>query len=793
MNESSSQLEKILTADFDIVKRSQKKCTLKYLLTYLKCKKEKDKDKSYYIKKWRKFLTRESSSKTAMNDPFTILTNLWAHKSVIKELEKVRINPNLITNSTKQSIIIRNDLEFYIPQLCSFILFGEFELVEESVSFLCKACFASFYFAHRVIWFLKSMLSPSNKNLSFNKKIRNILQVIQTIYKSDDFESKSVVKNLYISGSDYYLNLINSNEELSIPKINIFKRYSYCTNSEDEITNFMNQIDGTDINLTSFLSTINFFDHLASISERIRYIEEQSEREKELFKEIAKINEELPLNIYLPFSNSKMRNFLIGNFSIPNCKVFKTKERSPFLLTAECFRLEEICFDKDKGTILENMKSSEMERLGLYTKADSDLKSHFNKISYFLGLDISISKPVYVNKEKNMEINSKEKTNGDNICHMEEGFKKIEMVVKENTLGTTEKLDEVDGIKGEDFVGVNGNFKRKSSINSINSEVSSSDNESEIGDSPTKANENNLINSGNELSSVFGENLKEKEERLRKQSKYGYLSSYRICCFIIKSGEDLRQEQFSSQIINEFAQIFKIEKVDCYLYPYEIISTGYNSGIVEVIQNAISIDELKQKCAYKNYTLKDFYENYFTKGSRRYKKAIKNLIQSLAGYSLICYFLQLKDRHNGNILIDNEGHLIHIDFGFFLSHAPGHEFETAPFKLTNEIIDIFGGTNSKNFQKFRKLLWKGMIAISKHYEKILVLVEMMFCGYGKNLDCFEKGEETLSSLRERFVPKKGMKKKDYIELVDNLIQQALSSWRTKWYDKYQYYFQGIFY
>ena len=49
----------------------------------------------------------------------------------------------------------------------------------------------------------------------------------------------------------------------------------------------------------------------------------------------------------------------------------------------------------------------------------------------------------------------------------------------------------------------------------------------------------------------------------------------------------------------------------------------------------------------------------------------------------------LQDRHNGNILMDDAGHIIHIDFGFMLSNSPGGvNFEAAPFKLTRELLEI---------------------------------------------------------------------------------------------------------
>jgi len=66
-------------------------------------------------------------------------------------------------------------------------------------------------------------------------------------------------------------------------------------------------------------------------------------------------------------------------------------------------------------------------------------------------------------------------------------------------------------------------------------------------------------------------------------------------------------------------------------------------------------------------------------------------------------------------MLDNLGHIIHIDFGFLLSIAPGRgiQFEKAPFKFTTEYNDVLGGLNSAKFKQFKKYMCQGFTAIQK--------------------------------------------------------------------------------
>ncbi len=101
-------------------------------------------------------------------------------------------------------------------------------------------------------------------------------------------------------------------------------------------------------------------------------------------------------------------------------------------------------------------------------------------------------------------------------------------------------------------------------------------------------------------------------------------------------------------------------------------------------------------------------------------------MESLAGYSLFNYIFNVKDRHNGNILVIADGHIVHIDFGFILQTSPGGwGFESAPFKLTQEYVDLMDGFGSHMVSYFKSLLIRGFNELAIHFDQLAVLIELM--------------------------------------------------------------------
>ena len=288
---------------------------------------------------------------------------------------------------------------------------------------------------------------------------------------------------------------------------------------------------------------------------------------------------------------------------------------------------------------------------------------------------------------------------------------------------------------------------------------------------------------------MFKESWDSKQERIRAKSAYGSHPGWRLLPILLKSNDDLRQEQMASQLIYRMASILAKERVPVWLCPYEIVALTSRGGVIEAIPDTISLDSLKRNDPTFT-SLSQFFTSHFEEGDE-FEDAKANFVESLAAYSIVTYLLQVKDRHNGNILLDNRGHLIHIDFGFFFLSSPGKNsgFESAPFKLTRDFCMVMGGPDSATFRTFRELCCRTFLCLRKHCLEITMLVEMLILG-NEDLACFRgRPEDAIRELRERF--RLELNDRACMEYVNALIDESLENWRTRWYDRYQRFCVGV--
>uniref|UniRef100_A0A0G4FDZ8 1-phosphatidylinositol 4-kinase n=1 Tax=Chromera velia CCMP2878 TaxID=1169474 RepID=A0A0G4FDZ8_9ALVE len=261
---------------------------------------------------------------------------------------------------------------------------------------------------------------------------------------------------------------------------------------------------------------------------------------------------------------------------------------------------------------------------------------------------------------------------------------------------------------------------------------------------------------------------------------------------IFKVHDDCRQDELALQIMQLFQVILDEADLPLCIFPYAVLSNrtgaaGDIGGIIEVIPGCKSRHQVGKLF---NMSLAAYYRLRFgNEHTASFQRAKSNFIRSLAAYAVICFILQIKDRHNGNLLIGNEGHIYHIDFGFLFDFSPGKDmrFEKAPFKLTKEMIDIMGGAQSAEaFQYFASLCVKGYLALRAHGQQLLRLVDLML---DSGLQCFKP--MSLANLRWRFqldtpttVAARFMRRQ---------VALAYRNWTTTLYDRVQKLQQGIAY
>ena len=713
------------------------------------------------------------------SDRFNIdLLIIYLHKE-----KKISIIDTLIELLHQKYI---NQSLFYLPQLCMFFNYKEY--FSPIKSYLLDRCVDQIKFSLQITWLLNSFIEDEIPSI-----------------KSDIYEWLLLkIEETLVNGERNTIKLFNQfnqlqKEETNNISNNYFSSFKNIKENSVDITPFLEKQS----RLLYFNICKEFYSSLKFMCEDLKnYPKENDQRKNKLMEYIKNFNqnikkqrldnEEYLLNypsfigIILPFNDSSSTEDIDSNLIVriipEQSFCFSTKSRVPTKICAECIQVKEL--KNTEYFIHKSLKINEKpKKTNNFYKSFTIMEHEKNEFHLNKFLDSGYQKKkttknvrqfsfIHHNIYSNIHSKSMKFNNLSYISEDEDKADKLRNFLY--SINKTIKEEKENKIKTQNKNEINNN--EITNINIIKEVKNELIDEFEI-----------LPDITEELKNVFGKPMNIIKKEIQQKSPFKKCKTFKLVNFIAKANDDLRQELLSMQLIKFFDKIFKEEKIPLQLHPYEILITSSNSGVIEFLENTSSIDGIKKKMATSSKNLYLFYKKYF---KENLKEAHINFTRSLAAYSLICYYLQIKDRHNGNILIDMYGNIIHIDFGFILGISPGGiNFEKAPFKLTKEYVEIMGGIESFYYQMYKDLMVKGMIVCKKYVENFICIAEIM--SKGSKMPCFDgkNVQEILQKFRERFYTKK--KDEDFNKIVDDLINLSYDNFRTNQYDNYQKITNGI--
>eukprot|EP00475_Leptophrys_vorax_P018539 TRINITY_DN25387_c0_g1_i2.p1 TRINITY_DN25387_c0_g1~~TRINITY_DN25387_c0_g1_i2.p1 ORF type:complete len:457 (-),score=126.03 TRINITY_DN25387_c0_g1_i2:35-1228(-) len=193
---------------------------------------------------------------------------------------------------------------------------------------------------------------------------------------------------------------------------------------------------------------------------------------------------------------------------------------------------------------------------------------------------------------------------------------------------------------------------------------------------------------------------------------------------ILKSGDDMRQDTaclFAFDFMNLIWNEHKIEyhgiQVRAFVYLCSAISSSV--GMIQPVQHTIALSA--------------FQPGMLNRNKDKDKHFLHRMVASTAGSFVAAYVLGVRDRHNDNILIRDDGTVLHIDFGYILGSKIF--LDTSKFALTDSLRTEIG----THWEAFVELAVECFAALRKSH---VTLIEFAVLVFAKCCQRFDEDTKT---------------------------------------------------
>ncbi|XP_059563172.1 phosphatidylinositol 3-kinase catalytic subunit type 3 isoform X1 [Myotis daubentonii] len=234
---------------------------------------------------------------------------------------------------------------------------------------------------------------------------------------------------------------------------------------------------------------------------------------------------------------------------------------------------------------------------------------------------------------------------------------------------------------------------------------------------------------------------------------------------IFKHGDDLRQDQLILQIISLMDKLLRKENLDLKLTPYKVLATSTKHGFMQFIQSVPVAEVLDTEGSIQN-----FFRKYAPSDNGPYgisAEVMDTYVKSCAGYCVITYILGVGDRHLDNLLLTKTGKLFHIDFGYILGRDP--KPLPPPMKLNKEMVEGMGGTQSEQYQEFRKQCYTAFLHLRRYSNLILNLFSLMV---DANIpDIALEPDKTVKKVQDKF--RLDLSDEEAVHYMQSLIDESV--------------------